>query len=416
MRLHLMPLLALSCLMVACGDKDDSGDTGSTADSGAVASGDFGFCSRIVENFCYLSGEHTEDLTLTASYHYVLEGGVFIGDDTSTNTMYIEPGVTIYGDTATKGFLTIRRNASIEAIGTAEAPIVFTSPIAIGSRARSDWGGIILNGNAEINNCYDGAEQLPCEAEGEGGTGTYGGSDNSDSSGTLQYVRVEFGGIEISTENEVNGIAFQGVGSGTTVDYVQVHFNKDDGVEFFGGAVQVSHLVLSGIGDDSLDYTDGWVGGATDVYVQHIDGYESDRGMEMDNNGDANDATPTSDPTISNVLISGSSDGDTGFLAREGTKGTYSNINITGAKNCFDIDGDQTWANIQAGELTVTGSTFDCENTVKNDDGDEDPKDGQPDESFNADIEGWLLEDNSEGSVDGSAPSWATGWTESASN
>lgn len=414
MRLHLMTLTALTSLTVACGDKDD---TGSTSDSGDTSS-DASFCADIIEGFCYLSGEYTEDIELTTDYDYVLDGGVFIGDDTSNNTLTIQPGVTIYGETTTKGFLTIRRNAQINAVGTAEAPIVFTSPQAVGSRARSDWGGLILNGNAPINNCFDGSEVLPCEAEGEGGTGLYGGTDSADSSGTLKYVRVEFGGIEISTENEVNGIAFQGVGSGTTVDYIQVHFNKDDGVEFFGGTVDVSHVVLTGNGDDSFDVTDGWTGSASDIYIQHIEGFESDRGFEMDNSGDNNDATPRSAPSISNALVVGASTGDTGILFREGLAGDFDNINITGSGNCVDVDQDATWAQVEAGALTVTNSTFDCDSTVKNDDGDEDPQDGQPDEAFNAEIYDWLITEsgNTEGSVDATAPSWATGWIETANN
>ena len=100
-------------------------------------------------------------------------------------------------------------------------------------------------------------------AEGEGNTGEYGGGanpDNTDSSGTFEYVVVEYAGKLITTEDELNGIAFQAVGSGTTVDYVQVHMNQDDGMEFFGGTVNATHIVLSGIGDDSIDWTSGYTG------------------------------------------------------------------------------------------------------------------------------------------------------------
>ncbi len=262
---HPIMLLVLGTLLTACGDKDDSGSTGTDDTS---ASGDMSFCTDLVDGYCYLGGEYTEDITLTPDYFYVLEGGVFIGDDTSATTLTIEPGVTIYGDSATDGFLVIRRNAQIYAVGTADSPIVFTSALGEGSRGQGDWGGLILNGNAPINNCSDGvSENLPCEAEGEGGTGFYGGDDPSDSSGTLKYVRVEYGGTEITTDNEVNGIAFQGVGSGTSVSYIQVHMNKDDGVEFFGGTVSVDHVVLTANGDDSLDYVNGWSGTASYVAI-----------------------------------------------------------------------------------------------------------------------------------------------------
>ena len=131
--------------------------------------------------------------------------------------------------------LVVRRNAQIMAEGTVEEPIIFTSSKEPGSRARGDWGGLIINGNAPINSCSDNTEEF-CEAFGEGGTGFYGGNDPSDDSGVLKYVRVEFAGTLVSPENELNGIAFQGVGSGTEIDYIQVHMNADDGIEFFGGA------------------------------------------------------------------------------------------------------------------------------------------------------------------------------------
>ena len=404
MRQNLLILLCgVAAVAVGCGDKDD---TSGGDDSGSGSGGtDAAFCTRVVEGFCYLSGEYTDDLTLTTDYFYVLEGGVFIGDDTSNTVLTIEPGVTIYGDSASDAFLAIRRNAKIMAEGTESAPIVFTSPQAVGSRDRSDWGGLIINGNAPINNCYDGAENLPCEAEGEGGTGTYGGSDASDSSGVLKYVRIEFGGTEISPENEVNGIAFQGVGSGTTVSYIQVHMNKDDGVEFFGGTVSADHLVLTANGDDSLDYTDGWTGTVSDVFIQHFAGYESDKGMEMDNNGDQNDATPRSNPTISNVTIVGSADGSTGFLVRAGSAGSYDNINITGSGKCFDIDGDSTWAQAQAGSITVTNSTLDCDSPFADDSGDG--------ETFSNDIPAWFSAqsgNSTSGNVDSSVPTWASAW------
>lgn len=403
MRQNLYLLCSALALSIGCGDKDE--DTSGTDDTGGGGTGGADFCASITEGFCTLTGTYTESLTLTTEYQYVLEGGVFIGDDTTNTILTIEPGVTVYGDSASDAFLAIRRNAQIQAEGTADAPIVFTSPQAVGSRDRSDWGGLIINGNAPVNNCYNGSEVLPCEAEGEGGTGLYGGSSATDSSGVLKYVRVEFGGTEISPENEVNGIAFQGVGSGTTVSYIQVHMNKDDGVEFFGGTVSADHLVLTAIGDDSLDYTDGWTGTVSDVYIRHFAGYESDKGLEMDNNGDQNDATPRSNPTLRNVTIVGSPDGSAGFLVRAGSAGTFENINITGSGTCFDIDGDATWTQAQDGALTVTGTTLDCDAPFADDSGEG--------ETFSGDIPGWFSGqsgNSTSGTVDDSLPSWATGW------
>ena len=155
-------------------------------------------------DLCVLSGTITDNLTLTADKQYLLRGGVFIGDDESETILTIEPGVTVYGESSTDGMLVVRRHSKLNAIGTPEAPIVMTSSKAVGSRARGDWGGLIINGLAPINSCGDDAE-VACEAYGEGGTGWYGGDNATDSSGHISYLRVEFAGTLVSPDNELNG-------------------------------------------------------------------------------------------------------------------------------------------------------------------------------------------------------------------
>ncbi len=127
------------------------------------------------------------------------------------------------------------RSGRLNAIGTPHAPIVFTSDQPVGQRGRGDWGGIIINGRAPLN--FGSGE-----AAGEGDTGVYGGTDPNDNSGTLQYVRVEFSGVEFSPDNELNGIAFQAVGRGTVVHHVQAHMSRDDALEWFGGTVDGKYV------------------------------------------------------------------------------------------------------------------------------------------------------------------------------
>ena len=314
---------------------------------------------------CTITGEITEDLTLTADTNWLLSGGVFVGDDTDETVLTIEPGTTVYGQSGTS-FLTVRRGSKLIADGTAAEPIVFTSAKAPGSRARGDWGGLIINGRAPINGCDSGV----CEAEGEGGTGLYGGDDPSDSSGTLRYVRVEFAGTAITSENELNGIAFQGVGSGTEIDHIQVHMNKDDGIEFFGGTAQAKHVLLTGIGDDSLDWTDGWQGKVQFLIAQQYDD-GGDQGIEADNNGDNNDLEPRSMPTISHATFLGAGAGaagsDTGILLREGTGAKLHSIAVSGFNDgCLNIDQEATFLNaVDAagalnGNLTMVDSALHC--------------------------------------------------------
>ena len=321
--------------IAGCSDDDDDGTDPDT------------------EGVIVVSGTITDDTTFYGDKEYLLRGGVFIGNDEDETILTVEPGCKIYGESSTDGMLVITRNSKIMAEGTASDPIVMTSDKAAGSRGRGDWGGLIINGKATLN--------TGDEAYGEGGTGYYGGTDDSDDSGVLKYVRVEFAGREISPDNELNGIAFQGVGSGTEVDYIQVHMNKDDGVEMFGGTVNLKHVYLTGIADDCFDYTDGWRGKAQFVVAQQY-GDDADQGFEMDNNGEDNSATPCSNPTIYNFTLIGDPAGpesDIGVLLREGTRGHYYNGIVMGFyEHGLDIDHDETFNHVTAGDLVFDNCIF----------------------------------------------------------
>jgi hypothetical protein len=282
-------------------------------------------------------------------YYYVLRGAVFVN---SGATLTIQPGTTIVGEMATQGTLVVAQGGRLVADGTAAAPIVFTSDQPVGIRARGDWGGLIINGRAPIN--LPGGVGL-----GEGDTGQYGGTDANDNSGVLRYVRVEYAGIEFSPDNELNGIAFQGVGRGTVVDYVQVKHNKDDGVEFFGGTVDVKHLLLTAIGDDSIDWTFGWTGRVQYAIAQQS-GDDADNGIEADNNGNNNDLLPRSHPTLYNITLIGDPDAsegnesDDGMEIREGTSATIRNFIVMGFKeNGIDFSNPSTLLQAGSGNLTL---------------------------------------------------------------
>jgi hypothetical protein len=299
-----------------------------------------------------LKGRFTQDLTLTSDTYWVLRGTVFFHEPAR---LAIEPGTRVIGETATRGTLVIDRGAQIIADGRADAPIVFTSDQPIGQRARGDWGGLIINGRAPVN--LPGGIGL-----GEGDTGAYGGDNPNDSSGVLRYVRVEFAGIEFSPDHELNGIAFQGVGRGTIVDYIQVHFNKDDGVEMFGGTVDLKHVLLTGIGDDSIDWTFGWTGRIQFAIAQQR-GDDADRGVEADNNANNNDLVPRSNPTIYNLTLVGDpttergTESTVGMTLREGTAGTLRNVVVIGFKNSgVAVSNASTQAQVQSGALSLANA------------------------------------------------------------
>ncbi len=301
-----------------------------------------------------IQGRIAGTLDLTNDHYYVLRGAVFVQDGGVLN---VQAGTTIAGELATLGTLVVERGGRINAVGTAAQPIVFTSDQAIGNRNRGDWGGLIINGRAPLN--VPGGVAI-----GEGDTGEYGGNDPNDSSGILRYVRVEFAGIEFSPDNELNGIAFQGVGRGTEVDYVQVKMNRDDGVEFFGGTVDAKHVVLNAIRDDSLDWTFGWTGRVQFLVVQQR-GDDADMGVEADNNDINNNLLPRANPTIYNMTLVGDptrtygNESNIGLLLRRGTAATIRNTVVMGFKSWgLDINGSASVAEAQAGALTVRNSIF----------------------------------------------------------
>lgn len=309
---------------------------------------------------CGLQGTYgNSNLLLTSDKLWVLQGGVFIGgDNTAQSTLTIEPGTKLVGQSGAD-YLVINRGSKIFAEGTASAPIVMTTSKTT-NRARGDWGGLIINGNAPINTGCNGAI---CEKQGEGATGLYGGNDPEDSSGVLKYVVVEFAGNEITPDNELNGIAFQGVGRGTVVDYIQVHMNADDGVEFFGGTVNVKHVVLTGNRDDSMDWTYGWQGKAQFVIIEQYDD-QANNGIEADSSKVAG-IEPRSNPELSNMTFIGTmstaAKGGQGMLLRRGTAAKISNTIVTGFKNgCIDVDDAETFVMLETAQITFENMIINC--------------------------------------------------------
>ena len=292
-----------------------------------------------------VTGEVTGTETWTSSNYYLLRGAVFVREGATLN---IGAGTRIVGESGSVGTLIVLRGGRLNAIGTAAAPIVFTSDQPVGQRGRGDWGGIIINGRARVN--FGSGE-----AAGEGDTGVYGGTDDNDNSGSLHYVRVEFSGVEFSPDNELNGIAFQAVGRGSSVHHVQAHMSRDDALEWFGGTVDGKYLVASNAADDAVDWTFGWTGRLQYVAVVQR-GDDADNGIEADNNEFNNNVLPRSNPQIYNITVCGDPDRNEGAEStraanlRRGTAFTIRNFLITGFKSVgFQISDAATVAQVDNG-------------------------------------------------------------------
>ena len=256
-----------------------------------------------------VTGDVASNESWVNTNYYVLRGAVFVR---SGSTLNIAAGTRIIGEAGSVGTLIVERGGRLNAIGTPTAPIVFTSDQPVGQRGRGDWGGIIINGRAPLN--FGSGE-----ATGEGDTGVYGGTDPNDNSGTLQYVRVEFSGVEFSPDNELNGIAFQAVGRGTVVHHVQAHMSRDDALEWFGGTVDGKYMVVSNAADDAVDWTFGWTGRLQFVAVTQR-GDDADNGIEADNNEFNNNVLPRSNPQIYNITLCGDPDRNEGGESPRGVR------------------------------------------------------------------------------------------------
>jgi len=259
-----------------------------------------------------VTGDIATDTHWTADQHYLLSGYVYV---TSGHTLTIDAGTIIKGDKATKGALIIEQGAKIIAIGTAAKPIVFTSNQPQGQRNYGDWGGVILCGKAPVNWTAapktDGTTGTVPAGFGqiEGGPRSlYGGTDLHDNSGTLQYIRIEFGGVAFSQDNEINGLTLGGVGDGTIIDHIQISYAGDDSIEWFGGSVNGKYLIAHRGLDDDFDTDNGFSGKiqyAVGLRDPNVADQSGSKGFESDSYQSSTNKTQPTTAVFSNVTIIG---------------------------------------------------------------------------------------------------------------
>jgi hypothetical protein len=247
----------------------------------------------------------TESTTWTADKKYLLKGNIYVQ---APAELTIQAGTKVFGDKVTKGALIVSRGAKIHATGTADNPIIFTSSAPKSFRNYGDWGGVVLLGKAQNNQSTSQAIEGISAPTGDNGLYGGDGSTDDDSSGELQYARIEFAGIALSTDNELNGLTFGGVGSGTKVDHIQVSYSGDDSYEWFGGKVNTSYLIAYKGWDDEFD-TDFGYSGYNQFLVSFRDPNIADKsgsnGFESDNNAQGDVKTPQTAATFANVTFFG---------------------------------------------------------------------------------------------------------------
>ncbi len=299
-----------------------------------------------------VNGSILRDTLWEAKRTYVLEGIVYVE---GRARLTIEPGTTILGKPGSA--LIVTRDAYLFARGRNDAPIVFTSAKPVGERRTSDWGGVAMLGNAITNVASPRLEGLPTDDS----RGYFGGNDATHSCGVLEYARIEFAGYEIAKDDELNGLTLGACGRSTIVRYVQVHRGGDDGIEMFGGSVNLQYVVVSGADDDSIDWDLGWDGFVQFAIIQQY-GDVGDSGIEADNNPKEHNAQPRSMPVVYNLTMVGSRNmerAQRAMVMRRGTGGHIRNFIITGfPRSSVDFRNKEAAELIAANQLSFAAGVI----------------------------------------------------------
>ncbi|WP_295797664.1 serine/threonine protein kinase [uncultured Microbulbifer sp.] len=349
--------------------------------------------AHIFEGSLFVGNNYDDDTTMGAA-------GIAEGGDGAKLT--VEAGATIAFPNSTK-FMVVNRGSQLFAVGTQQAPITFTSLSdvegTVGPEDVQQWGGMVINGFGLTNKCSYDADMntSECHVLAEGAAGkdqsNYGGANNDDSSGQLEYVRVKHTGAEVANGDELNGITFSAVGGGTIVKNLQVYSTYDDGIEMFGGAVSFENYLAMYVRDDSIDIDEGWAGSITNALVIQS-GTDGNHCIESDGIGSydsANDysaliaAGLNSRPVIDGLTCIISANGaDTathdpgaGWRFREGIFPMITNsmvvasysadtTGVDGSNYCLRVESDETAAALAAGtEAAITSNIFACADKTK---------------------------------------------------
>ena len=346
-------------VVVSIAKKPAAGCPTNTSSTGTTFSG---------KPVCELRGRIETNTHLTSNNAYQLSSAVFIGTNTDTDndkkiSLTIDAGTKIFSPVGFNALI-IDKSAKIHANGSPENPIIMTSAedvagYAGASTQRGKWGGVVINGAAQLNSSSG-------YAQGEGNTGQYGGGANpvaDDDSGNINYTQIKYAGYLFTPEDELNSLALQGVGSKTNLDYIQIHNGADDGIEFYGGNVDAKLLYLTGIDDDSLDWTTGYTGRLQHVLIKLTN--TGDNCIEADNLGANPTATPRSQPIISNltcVLSPNMSSKGHAMELKAGTGMNMYNSVIAGempsraSEGCVRLAAAATWTQSGATIATLNGS------------------------------------------------------------
>ena len=300
------------------------------------------------------AGVITTNQRWTTGDTYILEGPVFF---TGGAVLEIQPGVLVRGMPGSA--LVITNQSVMNAVGTEAQPIIFTSA-SVDAAAAGDWGGVVLLGDARIN-AEGGKANIEGFAGADPANTVFGDNDNDHNCGTLNYLRIEYAGFEISPDIKLSGLTVAACGNDTELDFIQIHRSDNDGIEFLGGKADIAHAVVTQADDDGLDWTLGWTGQAQFLIVQQSASHGRNA-IEADNNELDNEAAPRSAPDIWNATLIGGNDAaaeQAGMTLRRGTAGDIGNTIISHfGRFAIDVAGESSVQQFVDGNLSITSSYF----------------------------------------------------------
>lgn len=431
------------------GGGDNTNNPCATLESSGLQGSYNGTNCTYSEDFVSSSNPLTEDLYIPAlpdGGAHIFSGSLFVGETFDSDAALAEAGIAEGGDgvklevqagatvafTNNSAFMVINRGSQLFARGTESAPITFTSQSdvlgTVGPEDVSQWGGMVINGFGVTNKCsYTGSVSAgdlaldgECHLLSEGSVGddesNYGGNNNADSSGEMTYVRVKHTGAEVASGDELNGIAFNAVGSGTTVRNLEAYSTYDDGIEFFGGAVSIENYVALYVRDDSIDIDEGWQGSITNALViqseadgnhciesDGIGSYEAGESRNADIISQGINSRPVIDglTCIVSAQAGGTHDPGAGWRFREGIFPMVSNSMIIasfkadenkdeGSNYCLRVESEETRTEAESGtEVGLTSNVFACEDRTRTDMDDNGTPDDDSDDTPVMDVETW---------------------------
>jgi hypothetical protein len=306
----------------------------------------------IAQDPANFKGEVTDGqvVTLDATKVYVLNGAVRVR---SGGKLVIPAGTRIVATAGAESYVVIEQGGQIFANGTPASPVTFNSSAA----AAGTWGGVMICGRAPIN--------TGATATSEVGNASYGGTAATDNSGSLTYVRIENAGISYATDKNFNGLSLYGVGSDTKVENIAVVNGAEDGIQMYGGTVNISNIVSISNADDAFVWTDGWIGTATNLYTKRRTSGTGNTGIKGLNNATNADASPRSNPIIKNVTILGGTSGESQAIRLySGTYANFDNVVLSNWTDGFSLENNSTVTYIN-GQSKIQNVFFDTNVTNK---------------------------------------------------